>query len=106
MYPVEVIIDHAVKNGECEVRMGYASQREVDKKRDELAIAATKLTTEPLEIVTLPLGRSFGEVGLLVRKFKAPPLGTCEGHRCMPKLPVGVPHIQYYDCQGWEKIKE
>jgi hypothetical protein len=96
MYPNEVIIDHAVKNGECEVRMGYASQREVNQKRDELLAAAMKVT-EPLEIVTLPLGRSFGEVGLLVRKFK-PTLGSCEepDH-------FGL-HVQLTTCKEWSRV--
>jgi hypothetical protein len=66
----------------------------VDKKRDELRAAALKLTTEPLEIVTLPLGRGFGEVGLLVRRFYAP-LGICERHPGK--------HARYIDCKEWQK---
>ncbi len=70
MYPVEVIIDHALRHGSCEVPMRNASQGEVDRKRYEILAAALRLTTEPLEIVTLPMG-GFGEVGLLVRRYGA-----------------------------------
>lgn len=100
MSPDEIIA-YAVRYGCCDVPLGYAPPHAVESRRKELHEAALR-QAEPIEIVTLPMGH-VGEVGPQVRKFASPPLGTCDGHRCMPQLPCSQPHVRYYDCQNWVK---